>query len=301
MAEGHDHSHVAKGLPESRLLWALALTGGYLILQVVGGLLSRSLALLADAGHMLTDVAALAIALIAIRIGKRPADRQRTFGYKRLEILAAALNAGALFVIAGFIIVQALQRLRQSAEVETGLMLWVAVGGLVVNLIAARILASGSKDSLNVKGAYLEVLADLLGSVAVVGAALLIRFTGWQWLDPVLGAALGLWVLPRAWTLLLQSVNILLEGVPEAVDIAKLQADLEALPEVTAVHDLHVWAVTQGENSLSVHLVTEIPDFSLIQQAREVAEKHGIEHVTVQLEPPDMLQNEHATHLRWNS
>jgi cobalt-zinc-cadmium efflux system protein len=286
-----DHSDAAKRLPESRLRWALLLTGGYLLAEVIGGLVAGSLALLSDAAHMFTDVMGLAIALVAIRLGKRLADPRRTFGYKRFEILAAALNAAVLFVVAFYILYEAYRRLREPGEIATGAMFFIALGGLIVNLIAVRLLASGSKDSLNVRGAYLEVLSDLLGSVAVIAGAIVIRFTGWQWVDPVLGALIGLWVLPRTWTLLSQSVNILLEGVPEGVDIAKLQADLEALPGVTDSHDLHVWAVTEGDISLSVHLVIEKADFSLIQQAKDVAEKHGIEHVTVQLEPPDTLQN----------
>lgn len=296
-----DHSDAAKRLPESRLRWALILTGGYLLAEVIGGLVAGSLALLSDAAHMFTDVMGLAIALVAIRLGKRAADPKRTFGYKRFEILAAALNAAVLFAVAFYILYEAYRRLREPSEVATGAMFFIALGGLIVNLIAVRLLASGSKDSLNVRGAYLEVLSDLLGSVAVIAGAIVIRFTGWQWVDPVLGALIGLWVLPRTWTLLSQSVNILLEGVPDGVDIAKLQADLEALPGVKDSHDLHVWAVTEGENSLSVHLVTDTPDFSLIQQAKEVAEKHGIEHVTVQLEPPDMLEGEHSSHPRWKS
>jgi cobalt-zinc-cadmium efflux system protein len=295
-----DHSDAAKRLPESRLRWALLLTGGYLLAEVIGGLVAGSLALLSDAAHMFTDVMGLAIALVAIRLGKRLADPRRTFGYKRFEILAAALNAAVLFVVAFYILYEAYRRLREPGEIATGAMFFIALGGLIVNLIAVRLLASGSKDSLNVRGAYLEVLSDLLGSVAVIAGAIVIRFTGWQWVDPVLGALIGLWVLPRTWTLLSQSVNILLEGVPEGVDIAKLQADLEALPGVTDSHDLHVWAVTEGDISLSVHLVIEKADFSLIQQAKDVAEKHGIEHVTVQLEPPDTLQNEHGNHPRWN-
>jgi cobalt-zinc-cadmium efflux system protein len=295
-----DHSDVAKRLPESRLRWALLLTGGYLLAEVIGGLVAGSLALLSDAAHMFTDVMGLAIALVAIWLGKRSADPRRTFGYKRFEILAAALNAAVLFVVAFYILYEAYRRLREPGEIATGAMFFIALGGLVVNLIAVRLLASGSKDSLNVRGAYLEVLSDLLGSVAVLAGAVVIRFTGWQWVDPVLGALIGLWVLPRTWTLLSQSVNILLEGVPEGVDIAKLQADLEALPGVRDSHDLHVWAVTEGDISLSVHLVTEKADFSLIQQAKDVAEKHGIEHVTVQLEPPDALQDEHGSHPRWN-
>lgn len=291
----HDHSD-RQNLPESRLRWALLLTGTYLVAEVVGGLVFGSLALLSDAAHMFTDVMGLVIALIAIRLGKHTADTRRTYGYRRFEILAAALNASILFLVAFYILFEAYRRLREPTEIQSLPMLLVALGGLAVNLISARMLAGGSGESLNVRGAYLEVLSDLLGSVAVILGAVLIFFTGWKWVDPLLAALIGLWVLPRTWTLLSASANILLEGVPEGVDLAKLQADLAAIPGVEAVHDLHVWAVTQGEHSLSVHLVTGTPDFALIQKAQEIAEEHGIEHVTVQLETGEMRQSEHHGH-----
>lgn len=294
----HDHSD-RKTLPESRLRWALVLTGGYLVAQVVGGVAFGSLALLSDAAHMFTDVMGLGIALVAIRLGKRAADARRTFGYRRFEVLAAALNAAVLFAVAFYILFEAYRRLNQPAEVQSLPMLLVALGGLAVNLIAARLLAGGSGESLNVRGAYLEVLADLLGSVAVIAGAVLIFFTGWVWVDPVLAALIGLWVLPRTWRLLSQSVNVLLEGVPEGVEVRRLQGELAALPGVLAVHDLHVWAVTSGENSLAVHLVMEAPDVALIPQVRSVAERHGIEHVTVQLETPAQRGDEAHGHGSW--
>lgn len=300
------HDHTDRTLPEGRLKLALFLTGGYLLAEVVGGLLFGSLALLSDAAHMFTDVMGLVIALLAIRLGKRQADPQRTFGYKRFEILAAALNASVLFVVALYILFEAYRRLREPVEVQSLPMLLVAIGGLAVNLISTRLLAGGSRESLNVRGAYLEVLSDLLGSVAVILGAGLIYFTGWNWIDPLLGALIGLWVLPRTWTLLSASANILLEGVPEGVDLRRLQSELESLPGVQGVHDLHVWALTQGENSLSVHLVSDAPAFALdapafalIEQAREVAERHGVEHVTVQLETPTMREAEEHAHPRW--
>lgn len=298
MSASHDHSD-RRTLPESRLIWALIPTGGYLVAQVVGGIVFGSLALLSDAAHMFTDVMGLVIALAAIRLGKRRASPRRTFGYRRFEILAAALNAAILFIVAFYILLEAYKRLNQPAEVQSLPMLLVALGGLVVNLIAARLLMGGSRESLNVRGAYLEVLSDLLGSVAVIAGALLIFFTGWDWVDPVLAALIGLWVLPRTWVLLSQSVNILLEGTPEGIDLLKLQGELAALPGVSAVHDLHVWAVTSGENSLSVHLVMEQPDPGLIPQVRAVAEGYEIEHVTVQLETPAMRQAEEHAHPRW--
>ncbi|MBI0445532.1 cation diffusion facilitator family transporter [Deinococcus sp. DB0503] len=281
----HGHSHGANANTR-QLSLALALTGTFLIIEVIYGFLSGSLALLSDAGHMLTDVMALVLSLFAIRIGQRAADRRRTFGYRRAEILAAAVNAGALFAIGLYILFEAYRRLREPVEVQTASMLVVAVLGLLVNLISARILVGGSQDSLNVKSAYLEVMGDLLGSVAVIVGALLIRLTGLTWIDPVLGALIGLWVLPRTWTLLRSSVNVLLEGVPEGMDLDALRTDLAALPGVQEVHDLHVWSVTSGEHNLTAHLVVPVPTADLLAQVHEVAERYGIEHSTVQIEPP---------------
>lgn len=291
----HDHSD-RQNLPESRLRWALLLTGTYLVAEVVGGLVFGSLALLSDAAHMFTDVMGLVIALVAIRLGQRAADTRRTYGYRRFEILAAALNASILFLVAFYILFEAYRRLREPTEIQSLPMLLVALGGLAVNLISARMLAGGSGESLNVRGAYLEVLSDLLGSVAVIVGAVLIFFTGWKWVDPLLAALIGLWVLPRTWTLLSASANILLEGVPEGIEITKLQSDLEAILGVREVHDLHVWATTQSEHNLSVHLVVDSADFAYVQQAQVVAEQHGIEHVTVQLETPAMRQAEKHAH-----
>ncbi|EYB66314.1 MULTISPECIES: cation diffusion facilitator family transporter [Deinococcus] len=284
----HGHSHGANASAR-QLSVALALTGTFLVVEVIYGFLSGSLALLSDAGHMLTDVMALVLSLFAIRIGQRAADGKRTFGYRRAEILAAALNAGALFAIGLYILFEAYRRLREPVEVQSTTMLIVAVLGLIVNLISARILVSGSEHSLNVKSAYLEVMGDLLGSVAVIVGALVIRFTGLTWVDPVLGAGIGLWVLPRTWVLLRSSVNVLLEGVPEGVDLDGLRAELAALPGVQEVHDLHVWSVTSGLHSLTAHLVvaTGQPQAALLPQVHAIAERHGIEHSTVQFEPPD--------------
>ena len=294
MAAGHDHKLGAStGAKHSRrLALALGLTGSFLIAEVIGGLLTGSLALLSDAAHMFTDAAALAVALVAIRIAQRPADRTRTFGYYRFEILAAAFNAVVLFLVAFYILYEAYRRLFEPTEIQTIGMLLVALGGLIVNTISFSLLRAGSEESLNVKGAYLEVLADLLGSVAVIAGALLIRFTGWAWIDPVLAALIGLWVLPRTWTLLSQSLNILLEGVPREVDLAKLNAELLALPGVEEVHDLHVWAITSGQNSLSAHLVTPAPTPELLEAAQQVTARHGVGHTTFQLDTPERARRE---------
>lgn len=229
MSEGHSHG---KNANARQLGIALVLTGTFLIVEVVYGVLSGSLALLSDAGHMLTDVMALALSLFAIRMGQRSADLKRTFGYRRTEILAAAVNAGALFAVGVYILFEAYRRLQEPVDVQTTSMLIVAILGLCVNIISARVLVGGSNSSLNMKSAYLEVMGDLLGSVAVIVGALLIRFTGLTWIDPVLGALIGLWVLPRTWVLLKESVNVLLEGVPAGLDVIKLRSELEGLPSV---------------------------------------------------------------------
>ncbi|RTR29001.1 cation diffusion facilitator family transporter [Deinococcus radiophilus] len=280
---GHNHG---AGATARQLTIALVLTGTFLVVEAVYALLTGSLALLSDAGHMLTDVTALALSLLAVKVGQRPADRQRTFGYRRTEIMAAAVNAAVLLAIGFYILFEAVQRLLEPTEVQTLPMLIVAALGLVVNLISARVLIGGDQDSLNVRSAYLEVMSDLLGSVAVIAGALIIMFTGWNWVDPLLGALIGLWVVPRTWSLLRASVNVLMEGVPEGIDLDALRADLAALPGVTEVHDLHVWSVTSGQNNLTTHLVSERGGPELIHAAQEVAGRYDIGHVTVQLELP---------------
>ncbi|WP_261664439.1 cation diffusion facilitator family transporter [Deinococcus sp. Marseille-Q6407] len=298
----HDHNHGA-GASTRQLGLALGLTSLFLVVEVAYAFISGSLALLSDAGHMLTDSAALALSLLAVKAGQRPADRQRTFGYRRTEILAAAINAAALLAVGIYILYEAVQRLREPVAVQTTPMLVVAVLGLAVNLLSARILAGGQEGSLNVRSAYLEVLSDLLGSAAVIAGAVLIMFTGWTWVDPLLGAGIGLWVLPRTWRLLGESINVLLEGAPAGLDLDALRAELGALPGVAEVHDLHVWSITSGEHSLTVHLVCQqagadlpaasAPSAELLSAAQEVAHSYGIDHVTVQLEPPGH-HGEHA-------
>lgn len=288
MSAGHNHGTAGSG--NERNLWiALGLTSTYLVAEIVGGLITGSLALLSDAAHMFTDAAALAISLAAIRIGRRPADKARTFGYYRFEILAAAFNAVVLFLVAIYILYEAYQRLRNpEAPIASGGMLLVASIGLVVNIIAIRLLKSGSADSLNVKSAYLEVWSDLLGSVAVIAAALIIQFTGWQPIDPILAVLIGLWILPRTWTLLKQSLNILLEGVPEGIGLAKIDAALLSVAGVSSVHDLHVWAITSGKVSLTAHLVV---DATLRKEQEVLADvsallknNFDIRHSTIQIE-----------------
>jgi len=296
MSAEHDH---ASGSSERALWIALGLTSSVLVAETVGGIVTGSLALISDAAHMLTDAAALAIALVAIRIGQRAADRKRTFGYYRFEILAAAFNALMLFGVAIYILYEAYQRLGNPPEIQSISMLAYAALGLVANIISIRILRSGKDENLNMKGAYLEVWSDLLGSAGVIAGALVIRYTGWTWVDSAVAVAIGMWVLPRTWTLLRASVNILLEGVPEEIDIDDLGATLAAVPGVISFHDLHVWAITSGKISMTVHLVhRDVVLPAAIQEVvrQTVFEKFGIAHITVQCELSPCHQNDEKFH-----
>ena len=291
MSAGHSHGHSqgAVRAGHERALWiALGLTTSFMVAEIVAALITRSLALLSDAAHMFTDSAALAVSLVAIWIAKRAADRKRTFGYYRFEILAAAFNAVLLFLVALYILFEAYQRLRAPAEIESLGMLVIASIGLVVNLIAMRLLRSGSTESLNVKGAYLEVWSDLLGSIGVIVAAIVIRTTGWVWVDSLVAAGIGLWVLPRTWVLLKASINILLQGVPEGIDIDKLEAAIRGVAGVTDVHSLHVWGLTSGKTVMSAHVVVDpalTDERQVIPAITELVEHDfGIEHSTVQVE-----------------
>ena len=284
------HNHALPSTGNERALWAaLLLTTTFLIAEVMAGVVYNSLALIADAAHMFTDAAALAIALAAIRVGRRPADAKRSYGYHRFEILAAAFNALLLFGVAFYILFEAWQRFRSPAEVQSLPMLAVAVLGLVVNLISIRLLRAGSDDNLNMKGAYLEVWSDMLGSLGVIAAALVIRFTGWSWVDAATAAAIGLWVLPRTWLLLKESLNILLEGTPQGIDVDEVASAMRAVDGVEDVHDLHVWALTSGKNSLTAHVVHAqgAEAGALIGRLKDVlADRFRVHHTTLQVERP---------------
>lgn len=296
---GHSHGHShGQDSSERALRWALALTGSFFIVEVIGGLLTESLALISDAAHMFTDVAALAIALAAIGIGKRPADSRRTFGYRRFEILAAAFNAVLLFLVAIYILYEAWRRLQTPPQIESLGMLLVAVLGLVVNIVAMRLLSHGKDTSLNVKGAYLEVWSDMLGSLGVIAAALIIRWTGWTWVDSLAAVAIGLWVLPRTWVLLKESVNVLLEGVPNGIDLDEVTRTMAAVPGVADVHHVHVWAITSGHANLTAHVVVA-PGHSAEQEVmpalrRVLDERFHIDHTTLQCETQPCDERSHA-------
>lgn len=273
------------------MLWfALLLTGTFLIAEVAGGILTGSLALISDAAHMLTDAVGLAIALAAIRIGQLPPDSRRTFGYQRFEILAAAFNALLLFAVGAYILWEGYRRFFAPPEIQSVAMLAVAAFGLVINLVAMRLLSAGESSSLNMRGAYLEVWSDLLGSIGVIAAAATIWLTGWTWIDAVVAIGIGLWVLPRTWELLRKTLNVLLEGVPESIDIEAVASALRSLPGVEDIHDLHVWALTSDSPSLSAHLVRSgaaKAEQVLADAAAMLSDRFKIRHVTLQVEPND--------------
>ncbi len=282
--EGHDH---AAGSNARSLTIALTLTGSFLVAELVGAYWFNSLALLSDAAHMFTDAAALAIALMAIKIGERPADERRTYGYRRFEILAAAFNAVLLFVVAGYVLWEGINRLVAPQPVESLGMLLVATFGLVINLIAMRVLAGGKESSLNLKGAYLEVWADMLGSIGVIGAAIAIYFTGWLWLDAVVAIAIGLWVLPRTWALLRDTTHVLLQGVPRGVDLGEVRAAIAAVRGVTGTHDLHLWSVAGDDRSLTVHVALAQgadPEAVRVAISAMLIDRFAIDHATIQTE-----------------
>ncbi|MBL8113080.1 MAG: cation transporter [Acidobacteria bacterium] len=285
-AHGHSHAH-ATSENRGRLRVVLVLTATFLVVEVVAGFLSGSLALLADAGHMLTDVAGLALALVAVSFASRGPTPERTYGFQRAEILAALLNAVVLIGVAGFVLFEAVTRLVKPEPVATGPMLVVAVLGLCVNAAGAFVLHAGAGSSLNMRAAYLEVLADGVASVGVIGAALVVRYTGFLRADPLVSVLIALWVLPRTWKLLQEAVGILLEGVPDGMRMPDVRAAILAVPGVSAVHDLHVWTLTSGVHVLTVHAILEkgACHGDVLEAVRTgVEERFHIHHVTVQLE-----------------
>ncbi|MCP5412064.1 MAG: cation transporter [Alphaproteobacteria bacterium] len=299
---GHDHAQASSGPGGTtsgrysyRLGIALGLTLTYMSAEVIGGILTGSLALLADAAHMLTDAAGLGLALLAIHFAAKPATAQKTYGYMRAEILSALANSTFLLLITGYILYEAYTRFVSPPEIASTPMMIVAVIGLIVNLISMRILSSGSSESLNVRGAYFEVLSDMLGSIGVIVAALVIKFTGWTVADPIIAAAIGLFIIPRTWRLLNETVHILLEGVPKDIDLAEVAKSLSSIEDVGAIHDLHVWTITSGMNAMSVHIRVAMSAQSpvVLQRAREIMRaRYNIEHVTIQIETDDQCSNE---------
>ena len=283
----HGTKLTAAGKNKKRLSVVLGLTTSYLVAEVVGGLLTGSLALLADAGHMLTDVAGLALALIAIRFAESPATPERTYGYYRVEILAALTNAIILIGISFYILYEAYERFRNPPEVQSGAMLAVAAVGLAVNIIGIYLLRSASEESLNMKGAYFEVLSDMLTSIGVIVAAIIMLTTGWYYADPLISAGIGLFILPRTWMLFRDVVGVLLEGTPSDVNLTALREAMTGISGVANVHDLHVWSLTSGVNAMSTHVVMADGATSdkLLERIRQlVTSDFPIAHVTIQTE-----------------
>lgn len=277
------------GANQRRILLAMLLTGAFTLIEIVGGLLSGSLALLADAGHMLTDTAALAIAWAAARLSQRPPDALRSYGYQRLQVIAALLNSVGFIAIVIWILVEAFRRLQQPVEVLGGPMLAVAVVGLAVNLIAFRLLHGGHHHDLNLKAAMLHVLGDLLGSVAAIAAAAVILLTGWMPIDPLLSVLVALLILRGAVSVVRQSLHILLEGTPPEFEREALeQALIEVVPGVTGIHHIHVWSLSPESPLLTMHVdVADMRDYNrtLLAIKRVLSEDFGIHHATVQIEP----------------
>lgn len=293
MSGGHTHTHTgaqsAGGRHKARLAWAFALIAAFFVVEVTAGLATNSLALLSDAGHMLTDVVGLGMALAAIQVAASGRHRpERSFGLYRLEILAALANAVLLFGVAVYVLVEAASRIAHPPEVLGGPMLVVAVVGLAANLLAFALLREGSKESLNVEGAFLEVLADLIGSIGVLVAAGVLAVTGWPYADPLVAAGIGLFILPRAWRVGGEALRILVQACPAHVCLDKLRSELAALEGVIDVHDLHVWTLTSAMDVASAHLMIDAgaDAHGVLDRARDLLScGYGIDHATLQVEP----------------
>ncbi|WP_433573002.1 cation diffusion facilitator family transporter [Streptomyces sp. CA-251247] len=308
MGAGHDHGHAQGGPPptgtaasayKGRLRIALTITLGVMVLEIVGGVLADSLALIADAAHMATDAVGLAMALLAIHFANRPAGGNRTFGFARAEILAALANCVLLLGVGGFLLYEAVERFITPAETKGGLAIAFALVGLVANAVSLSLLMRGQKESLNVRGAYLEVLADTLGSLTVLVAASIILITGWQAADPIASLVIGLMIVPRTLKLLRETLNVLLEAAPKGVDMAEVRTHLLGLQGVEDVHDLHAWTITSGMPVLSAHVVVDPDVLDAVGHEKLLHDLQGcvgghfdVEHCTFQLEPVGHAEHE---------
>jgi cobalt-zinc-cadmium efflux system protein len=306
---GHDHSHshgisaTGTGKHRKRLIAVLSITLAVVLIQVIGAVISGSLALLADAGHMLSDAAGVFIALLAAWIATRPASDQRTYGYQRAEVLAALANALVLIVISVVIFTEAIRRIGSAPDVQTDVMFWAAVLGAVANLVSLLILRGAQKESLNVRGAYLEVLGDLLGSFAVIIAAVVIMVTGFQTADTIASMLIAVMIVPRAWHLLRDVVDVLLEATPKGVEVQMIREHILSVEGVVSVHDIHIWTITSGVPVFSAHVVVE-DDVLSARGADQVLDKLGTclgshfdtEHCTFQLEPESHSEHESRQH-----
>ncbi len=287
----HQHSHHESTHKRTGpLKVALALTFLYMFAEAIGGWLTNSLALIADAGHMLTDVAALSLTLGAIWFASRPATPKKTFGYYRLEILAAFINGIALVLLSIWIIYEAIERWQSPPEIAGLNMTLIAAGGLVVNIIAARLLHSGHKHDLNLRGAWLHVMGDLLGSATAIAAGLAIITLGWLWADPLCSILISLIIIIGAWRLIIESVNVLLEGTPAHINLSAVETTIRETAGVCGVHDLHVWTISSGKEALSAHIRHDesVAHSDLLARVRDrLHERFGIDHLTIQMETMD--------------
>jgi cobalt-zinc-cadmium efflux system protein len=299
MGAGHSHGHSAAAEHQGRLMLVLAITVAILAAEVAGALWSGSLTLLADAGHMLMDAGGIALALLAIRFGQRSPSQARTFGYLRLEILAAALNALLLFAVAVFVIVEAVRRLIHPPAVASGIMLAFGIVALCGNACSLLLLRRGQGQSLNIRGAFLEVLSDFLGAAAVTVAALVIAATGFERADPIASLLIAALIIPRTWQLLRQATDVLLEATPKNVDLGEVRRHMLETRGVIDVHDLHAWTITSGVNVLSAHVVVSAEGLSgpvLDQLGGCLSDHFDIEHSTFQIEPPGHRDHEPILH-----
>lgn len=308
MGAGHDHGHTHGGAPppgtataayKGRLRIALGITLSVMVMEIIGGIASDSLALIADAAHMATDAVGLALALLAVHFANRPSTGNRTFGLARAEILAALANCLLLLGVGGFLLFEAVERFITPADTKGGLTIIFAAVGMAANLISLSLLMRGQKESLNVRGAYLEVLADTLGSVAVLISATVILTTGWQAADPIASLVIGLMIVPRTVKLLRETLNVLLEAAPKGVDMAEVRAHMVALPGVEDVHDLHAWTITSGMPVLSAHVVVDQSVLNSVGHEKMLHDLQGclgdhfdVEHCTFQLEPVGHAEHE---------
>lgn len=295
MAHAHPHAHEHHHGPtvtresERRIRFVLLLTLGYAVIQAVGGWWSGSLALIADSGHMVSDAAALLLALVAYRVARRPADSTRTYGFHRVRVLAALANGAALLLLVAWIIWEAIQRFQAPTEVMALPMLAVAVVGLLVNLVAAWILWSGDRHDGNLRGAFLHVIGDLLGSVGAIAAAVGIMLTGWSVLDPILSVLVALLVVRSAWRLMSDSIRVLIQAVPQGLDVKEAMRGLAALPQVAEAGHFHAWTLTDESSVATVHVspAEGVDPLSLPPLVAEwLHERYAIDHVTVQVDPP---------------
>lgn len=286
------HHHNERNLMNRSLMIVLLLSGAYMFAEIVGGILSGSLALLADAGHMAIDTASIALSLFAFWISKRPATHGKTYGYYRAEILAALINGATLFGIAIWICYEAWERFNEVPQVKGNLMTGIAFGGLIVNLIGLKLVHRHGEHNLNTRGVWLHLLTDTLGSVSAIIAGFLVWKFSWYWVDPVISVVIAVFILFGAWRLVRESVDVLLEGVPKGVEVVEIKKTLEAIEGVKEIHDLHVWTMTSGIPILTVHVaLNELGDSThILKTVTElIVTKFHIDHVTVQVEPNDYL------------